>query len=205
VERKRGRPTGEERRQRLEEILDAAVRLFLEQGFGRTTLDQIATAAQVTKRTIYAYLGDKTEVFNAVVRRLNEQVVTVPDPVPGDASAELAAVCRRLVSVLHSDQAVGLHRLVVAEARQFPELAEGFYANGPRRYTGDLARLLRASGAVSASRAGTAAEQLFALLLGEPHRRRLLGLQPAPTARQSAAHAASALAALGLTARDVRR
>jgi hypothetical protein len=36
------------------------------------------------------------------------------------------------------------------------------------------------------------------LLLGERHRRRLLGLDPAPTAGQAAAHASSALALLNL-------
>jgi hypothetical protein len=46
---------------------------------------------------------------------------------------------------------------------------------------------------------GTAtAEDLFGLLLGEAHRRRLLGLTSAPTAEQARAHAQGALDALGL-------
>ena len=42
------------------------------------------------------------------------------------------------------------------------------------------------------------AEPLFSLLLGERHRRRLLGIDPQPTPAQAAAHADAALALLGL-------
>lgn len=46
------------------------------------------------------------------------------------------------------------------------------------------------------------AEALFGLLLGEPHRRRLLGLAPAPSAAAARAHAEQVIALLGLTERS---
>ncbi|MFG1815421.1 TetR/AcrR family transcriptional regulator [Kribbella sp. NPDC049174] len=180
--RKRGRPTRSEREQRREQILDAAVRLFLEHGYGGVSLDRLAADAKVTKRTIYVYVGDKTAVFTAVVSRLNRDVL------PEGEVADLEAMAVRLVMTLHSDVAIGLHRMVIAEVKQFPELAKSFYAAGPQRYIDALGELLETS--------GTEAEQLFALLLGERHRRRLLGLDPAPSRAEAAEHAQAALQAL---------
>lgn len=183
--RKRGRPTEAERAQRRDDILDAAVRLFVDEGFEPVTLDHIAAAARVAKRTIYTYLGDRTEVFVAAVERLRER--TLHEAQPADGLEQLA---QRIVHTLHSDDAVGLHRLVIAESRRFPELAERFYDEGPRRYIAEIRARLDED---NASDAHTRAEALFALLLGEPHRQRLLGLRPAPDASAAAAQARTAL------------
>ncbi|TCC57604.1 TetR/AcrR family transcriptional regulator [Kribbella pittospori] len=186
--RKRGRPTESEREQRREEILDAAVRLFLQYGYGGVSLDRLATEAKVTKRTIYGYVGDKTEVFIAAVARLNREVLPETGPVdqqtPGADALEALAV--RLVITLHSDVAIGLHRMVIAEAHQFPDLATGFYAAGPQRYIDGLSDLVPCP------------EELFALLLGEPHRRRLLGLDAPPSRAQAEAHVNGVLELLDL-------
>lgn len=184
--RKRGRPTEGERAQRRDDILDAAVRLFLDQGFEAVTLDAIAAAARVTKRTIYSYIGDRTEVFLAAVERLGETALL--DLSPEDGLEERAST---IVRTLHADDAVGLHRLVIAESRRRPDLAERFYARGPRRYITALAERLPGRDEVRA-------EALFALLLGEAHRRRLLGLQAAPDEVESIAHARAALVSLHL-------
>lgn len=184
--RKRGRPTEAERAQRRDDILDAAVRLFIDEGFERVTLDDIVVAAHVTKRTIYAYFGDRTEIFLAAVERLRDR--TVHEPAHDDGLGRLAA---KIVFTLHSDEAVGLHRLMIAESRRFPELARRFYEDGPRGYIAALqARLAGADPA--------RAETLFALLLGEPHRQRLLGLRPAPGRTAAASHAHAVLTELGL-------
>ncbi|ACZ21807.1 transcriptional regulator [Sanguibacter keddieii DSM 10542] len=211
--RKRGRPAAHERDARRDEILRAATTTFLAHGYSATTLDQIATAAQVTKRTVYTYVGDKAAVFTAVVDQLHRDVIAQGAPVNQtghDAdqtpSTTLLDLCTRIVDTLHSDHGTGLHRLVIAEAPGFPDLAATFYATGPERYVAALADALRArgtstDGALSPGGApvGTAtAESLFGLLLGEAHRRRLLGLTPAPSAEQARAHAQGALDVLGL-------
>ncbi|WP_425846951.1 TetR/AcrR family transcriptional regulator [Agrococcus sp. TSP3-2-1] len=50
-------------------MLHAAVGSFVASGYGQVTIDEIATASRVTKRTIYAYFGDKAEVFTAAIER----------------------------------------------------------------------------------------------------------------------------------------
>jgi len=192
--RKRGRPTADERRRREGEILDAALGVFLKTGYGASTVDELAAAAQVTKRTIYAYYGDKAEVFAAMVRYL-AAAVSLDAARDHDTLETLAA---RIVVRVHSDELVGLHQLVIAESTRFPELALVLHANGDARHVARLAEHIRAERGPARE---PLAEPLFSLLLGEKHRRRLLGIDPAPTPAQAAAHADNALALIGLSRR----
>ncbi|MCW2891193.1 MAG: TetR/AcrR family transcriptional regulator [Actinomycetia bacterium] len=192
--RKRGRPTADERRRRETEILTAALGVFLRTGYGASTLDELAAAAQVTKRTLYAYYGDKAGVFAAMVRDL-AAAVSLDAASDRDTLETLAA---RIVSRVHSDELVGLHQLVIAESTRFPELALILHSSGDARHIARLAEHIRAERGPAGE---PLAEPLFSLLLGERHRRRLLGIDPPPTPAQAAAHADAALALLGLDRR----
>jgi AcrR family transcriptional regulator len=189
--RKRGRPTADERRARETEILTSALGVFLRSGYGASTVDELAAAAQVTKRTLYTYYGDKARLFAAMVRDLAAAVSL--DATSDDDTLEVLAT--RIVSRIHSDELVGLHRLVIAESARFPELALILHRRGDARHIARLAGHLRAERGPASE---PLAEPLFSLLLGERHRRRLLGIDPAPTPAQAAAHANAALAQLGL-------
>jgi TetR/AcrR family transcriptional regulator, mexJK operon transcriptional repressor len=190
--RKRGRPTADERRTRETEILTSALGVFLRSGYAASTLDELAAAAQVTKRTLYAYYGDKPRLFAAMVRQLAATVSL--DATSDDDTLEILAT--RIVSRVHSDELVGLHRLVIAESARFPELALILHRSGDARHIARLAEHIRAERGPAGE---PLAEPLFSLLLGEQHRRRLLGIDPPPTPAQAAAHANAALAQLGLT------
>ncbi|MET7339505.1 TetR/AcrR family transcriptional regulator [Nonomuraea sp. NPDC005650] len=186
-QRKRGRPTAQERAQRRDEILDAAVRLFVSEGFHSVSLDDVAARARVTKRTIYAYFGSKTEIFLAAVERLRQRTLGLAGS-EEDALADLAA---RIVLALHSDEAIGLHRLMIIEAYTFTDLAQRFYQDGPESYIQALNERLPQPDL-------DRARALFTLLLGEPHRQRLLALRPPPSPAGARAHALEALRQLGL-------
>jgi TetR/AcrR family transcriptional repressor of mexJK operon len=188
--RKRGRPTADERRARETEIITAALGVFLRSGYGASTVDELAAAAQVTKRTLYAYYGDKAGLFGAMVTDLAATVSL--DATSDDTLETLAA---RIVRRLHSDELVGLHRLVIGESARFPELAAILHRAGDARHIARLGERIRAEHGAAAE---PLAEPLFSLLLGERHRRRLLGIDPAPTAAQAAAHARAALDQLRL-------
>jgi AcrR family transcriptional regulator len=193
--RKRGRPTADERRAREAQILSTALTVFLQCGFGSATVDELATAAKVTKRTIYAYFGDKEALFTAMVQDL---AVGVSLNAATDHGT-LEALAANIIMRVHSDELVGLHRLVIAEAGRFPELARVLYAHGDARHIARLAEHIRAERGAGFE---SLAEPLFSLLLGERHRRRLLGLTPSPGPVEAARHAAWALTALGLQRDD---
>ncbi len=189
--RKRGRPTAAERVQRRMQILDAALAVFLEHGFGNTTIEQLAQAARVSKRTIYSYFGDKAAVFTEMVQRLAKGVST--DPPAGDT---LETLSTRIVRRLHSAELIGLHQLVIAESSRFPELAVTLHSNGDQRH---IARLAEHLASERGDEAVPLAAPLFTLLLGQPHRMRLLGLLGPVTDSGAEEHAQTALRALGLT------
>lgn len=158
---------------------------------GRTALGR-SCACKLGRRACAGtlrYFGDKAEVFTAAIERFRAR-----DLANLTSTADsLLDVAARLVFVLHSDDAVGLHRLMIGEAPQFPELAAGFYASGPKGYISLLAQHLSRA-AVDAE-----AEALFGLLLGEPHRRRLLGLTPAPTKKGAREYAERVISSLRLS------
>jgi len=183
--RRPGRPRRDEREARHNALLDAAVRLFAARGYASTTIDAVAVEAGVSKRTIYAHFTDKAGLFAAAIDRLHAHEVA-----HAGGDEDLETVATQIVHTLHGDDAVTLHGLVVAEARQFPELAATFYARGPQSSITALARVLTADGLPDA---GLRAEALYSLLLGEPHRRRLLGLAPAPSMSEAREHATAAL------------
>jgi TetR/AcrR family transcriptional regulator, mexJK operon transcriptional repressor len=193
--RKRGRPTAAERRTREAQILSTALAVFLRSGFGNATVDEVAAAARVTKRTIYAYFGGKDALFAAMVQDLT---LTVSLDALTDHGT-LEALAARIISRVHSDELVGLHRLVIAESGRFPELARVLHSHCDARHIARLAEHIRAE---RGEKYEALAEPLFSLLLGERHRRRLLGLTPPPTLQQAAAHADWALTAVGLARRD---
>jgi TetR/AcrR family transcriptional regulator, mexJK operon transcriptional repressor len=181
--RKRGRPTADERRARETEILTAALDVFLRCGYGASTLDELAAAAQVTKRTLYAYYGDKAGLFAAMVRDLATGVSL-------DAAADhdtLETLAARIVRRLYSDELVSLHQLVIGESARFPELAVILHSGGDARHIARLAEHIRAE---RGQELEALAEPLFSLLLG---------IDRAPTPAQATAHADAALALLGLS------
>jgi AcrR family transcriptional regulator len=188
--RKRGRPTADERRTRESEILAAALRVFLGSGFGNSTIDELAGAARVTKRTLYAYFGDKAGLFAAMVKDL-AAAVSLTAATDRHTLETLAA---HIVFRVHSDELVGLHRLVIAESVRFPELAQILHSQGDARH---IARLGEHIGVEHGAALVPLAEPLFSLLLGERHRRRLLGIDPPPTPTQAALHARRSLECLG--------
>jgi AcrR family transcriptional regulator len=177
----RGRPRDVDRAARRDALLETAMRAFLEYGYGQTSIEMIAGQARVAKRTIYATVGDKADLFVAVVRRLGDRVVR---PVT-DSSDNLRTFCLRLVTLMLSDEAIGLHRLVIAEAANFPDLAQRLYTNGPQRYIDVLSEMTGSP---------ETAEQLFTLLLGERQRRRLLCLETAPSVGEVASQVDRTLA-----------
>lgn len=189
-----GRPREADRAARRDALLETALRIFLAHGYAGTSIEQVAAEARVAKRTIYTSVGDKTDLFVAVVRRLGDRVVQPDADQPGD----LRAFCQRLVRLMLSDEAVGLHRLVIAEAATFPELADRLYLNGPQRYIDALRTLLNDLPIdelrVNPHRLDDAAQALFTLLLGERQRRRLFLLASAPSEADVRSHVDTVLA-----------
>ena len=109
------------------EILDAALAVFAEKGFAAARLDEIAARAGVSKGALYLYFETKEDIFRAVVGQMiapNIQAVRAmiaahPGPLP-DLLRAFGAQAARLIDTLPIG---GVAKMVIGEARNFPELA----------------------------------------------------------------------------------
>src|SRR5829696_10040725 len=87
------------KRRTAEAIVTAALELFAERGFERTTVEQIAAAADISRRTFFRYFADKEELFFAEDERLLEVIGETLDGAPaGEPVLELARRATRALA-----------------------------------------------------------------------------------------------------------
>ena len=112
-------------------IIAAAERLFLERGFGSVSMDELAKAAGVARRTLYNQFASKEEIFREMLLRVSGQLESAFPPgieTQGDVEDVLRRIARVILE-LHKNQGyLGFLRMVVADSRQFPWIAEEFAA-----------------------------------------------------------------------------
>ena len=143
-------------------------------GFAATSIEAISGKAGVSKRTLYARFSDKEAVFLAVAQRLVAAWLTGFDAaVEGAPSlAALLAAGQRIVAVALTPSALALYRLMVAEAKRFPELANALRDAGARAGVERVGRVLRAHRPDdSPARIAFLAEQFQHLILAGPQAR----------------------------------
>jgi AcrR family transcriptional regulator len=189
--RNAGRPTRHAAAALPDRILDAAQELFLSQGFEATSLNQIAAKAAATKRTLYVKVGDKAELFAAVVRRmLNERRQRLSDnDAAGSTRERLTRFGHDLLAIGLDPDVLRLYRLIVAEAPRFPALAslmEEQLTHGARRHLADLLRDEVTRGRLRLTDFETAAQLFVVMVMGPPQQAVLFGLKPWGRARRAA-------------------
>ncbi len=125
------------------ELLDAALDLFVEKGFAATRSEEVAARAGVSKGPLFLYFPSKEELFKAVVRenisgRFSEWVAEF-EAFEG-STADMVRYCLRVWwERLGATRASGITKLMISEARNFPELA-AFYQQEVIRPANDLIR-----------------------------------------------------------------
>jgi AcrR family transcriptional regulator len=116
------------REERAPEILDAALACFSERGFAATRMDDIARRAGISKGTIYLYFDSKEAVFKALAQRLVAsrvgEIAALVQSFEGSTPDLLRLVLDRVGSIVTTGDVAVLPRMVLAEAGNFPELAE---------------------------------------------------------------------------------
>jgi AcrR family transcriptional regulator len=137
---------GERRRQEMRlRILDAAQHLFVERGYGATSLREVVEAAGTSIGNCYFYFASKEVLLRAVVERASEELGPVIDramaSVPPPARAGVA-VYTGLTWILERP---GLARLVLLDVpRAGPrELAVGHFTERARRFMAEAPEVLR--------------------------------------------------------------
>ncbi|MGD8784708.1 MAG: TetR/AcrR family transcriptional regulator [Thioalkalispiraceae bacterium] len=115
------------------EIIDAALDLFVANGFNATKLDEVARQAGVSKGTVYLYFNSKEDLFRAAVKQ-----IIIPEVEKAEHRAEgFIGSQRELLEVLlfnwwevvGKTRLAGIPKLMVSEAGNFPELAKFYLEN----------------------------------------------------------------------------
>jgi AcrR family transcriptional regulator len=197
---KRGQEGGDETAVR-ERILEAAFAAFMESGYATTSTLEIATRARVSKRELYALVGNKQEMLIACISERAKRLEG-PADLPALRDREtlekvLASFGAKLVREVSDPTVIAVFRLAIAEAVQAPEVARVLNSIGretSRTALHKIMALAQASGLLT-GRPAELAEQFAGLLWRDLMVNLLLGVAERPTRREIAGRARDAAAA----------
>ena len=113
---------------RPQELLDAALELFVEKGFAATRIEEVADRAGVSKGTLYLYYPSKEELLKAVIREHLTNRIQAAIAEAGQHTGSHADLLRKLMANwwlrVYNSPAAGVFKLIVTEVRGFPDIAE---------------------------------------------------------------------------------
>ena len=170
-----GSPGRTERKRRA--ILQEAEALFLDRGFDRTSVDDVAARAEVSKQTVYKQFESKAALFIAVVQAMTGPAAARvhaemrdPETAAGVKDA-LMGHGERLLNIALTPKLMRLRRLAISETDRFPELGRALYEGGPQRAITGFARTLQRwtdRGLLVLNEPMVAATQFNWLVMGDP-------------------------------------
>lgn len=116
-------------RSKREQIVQAAIKVFLENGYAGTSMNRVAAEADVIKATIYSHFKDKEELFAAIIeevtfKRIAADTAEFEKHVLSLEPQEFVQFLTQKFKVLSgSKEYRALLRVVIGESERFPELA----------------------------------------------------------------------------------
>ncbi|MDT0392123.1 MULTISPECIES: TetR/AcrR family transcriptional regulator [Streptomyces] len=158
-------------------ILQAARELFLADGFDRSSVDAIAARAEVSKRTVYDYFGDKQTLLQAVVDAIGQSMImTIRDTLDdtlteltdaGELEGALVEFSMRIATdMLGSAEYATLQRLVRAESGHLPHRGYNSMADTPDEAIAERFAAFADAGLLDVPDPRLAADQFIALAFG---------------------------------------
>jgi AcrR family transcriptional regulator len=184
-----------------ERILEAAFAAFMKSGYAMASTLDIATRARVSKRELYALVGNKQEMLIACISKRAKRL-DVPANLPVLRDREtleqvLASFGTKFVREVSDPAVIAVFRLAIGEAVQAPEVARALNSIGREASRAALRKIMaeaRASGLL-AGRPAELAEQFAGLLWRDLMVSLLLGVAERPNPREIAGRARDAAAA----------
>ena len=182
-------------------ILEAAFTAFMKSGYATASTLEIATRAHVSKRELYALVGNKQEMLIACISERAKRF-DVPADLPVLRDREtleqvLASFGTKFVREVSDPTVIAVFRLAIAEAVQAPEVARALNSIGREAGRAALRKIMaeaQASGLL-AGRPTELAEQFGGLLWRDLMVSLLLGVAERPNQREIVVRARHAAAA----------
>lgn len=163
-------------------ILDAAKQLFIEKGYSASSMAAIAAAAGVSKLTLYSHFADKDALFTAAIKcKCEEQLPPLFFRFSSDTPIRnaLLTIGTGFYNLVNSEEALALHRLIIAQAVHNPRVSQLFYDAGPRRVLDAMEQLLQeahTSRQLDVPQPRAAAEHFLSMIKGGHNLRLLAGI-----------------------------
>ena len=184
-----------------ERILEAAFAAFKKSGYATTSTLDIATRARVSKRELYALVGDKQEMLIACISERAERL-DVPADLPVLRDREtleqvLVSFGTKFVREVSDPTVIAVFRLAIAEVVKAPEVARALDSIGREAGRATLRKIMaeaQASGLLTGRPAELAA-QFTGLLWHDLMVSLLLGVAERPNPRETVRRASDAAAA----------
>src|SRR5215471_11668927 len=184
-----------------ERILEVAFAAFMKSGYAAASMLEIATRARVSKRELYALVGNKQKMLIACISERAKRF-DVPADLPLLHDREtlgqvLASFGTKLVREVSDPAVIAVFRLAIAEVVQAPEVARALDSIGRETSRGALRKIMaqaQASGLLI-GRPAELAGQFAGLLWSDLLVSLLLGVAERPTPREIARRARDAAAA----------
>lgn len=177
-----GRPCKGDELLSRDRVLDSALQLFLEHGYGKLSMEAIARDARVSLRTIYRHFDGKAGLFGALIRRCTDQFIgSLSDECPLEEA--LIVFGRQFLFRITRPNVLRMRAILIGEVQQFPDLATQFYEQGPSRTLDQLAQFFarqQQAGRIGDIDPGFLADQFISALRGERLQRLQLGLEAPP-------------------------
>jgi AcrR family transcriptional regulator len=184
-----------------ERILDAAFAAFMKSGYATTSTLEIATRARVSKRELYALVGNKQKMLIACISERAKRF-DVPADLPVLRDREtlaqvLASFGTKLVREVSDPKVISVFRLAIAEAAQAPEVARALDSTGRERSRAALRKIVAEAqeSRLLTGRPDELAGQFAGLLWRDLMVSLLLGVAERPNPREIAGRARDAAAA----------
>jgi TetR/AcrR family transcriptional regulator, mexJK operon transcriptional repressor len=177
---RRGRPTAQDTIARQGQLLSVARRIFVERGYHSTTMEDVAAAAGITKKTLYAWHRDKETLFHQCVIHGAQRFPNLRPDGEGDVRNALVDYAVALHDELAREDSSGLGMLFMREGSEFPELAKFLQRPHQDYLIAPLASFLRKHGMEEEGR--TERTALFINMALSPlHNKMMMGMQlPSP-------------------------
>jgi AcrR family transcriptional regulator len=182
-------PPDDEDTQR-QRVLGAAFATFLEKGYARTSMLDIASRAKISKRDLYAMCSGKPAMLREVIaeraRRMRLPLDLPPVKDRRSLIATLNAFGLAVLQGVSSRPVLAVHRMAIAVAEEAPDVAETLDQAGRKVNRAALRRFLAEAQAARLLKSGDAAammDDFFALLWGGLLVELLMAVIPPPSAR----------------------
>jgi AcrR family transcriptional regulator len=185
-----------------ERILQEAFGTFMERGFAKASMLEIATRARVSKRDLYARVGNKRDILVAGITHRAARMVPPADmPMPRDRAAlyeALSAFGARILREITDGTVIGVFRLAIAEAERTPEVARALHVLAREQNRASLRAILgqAVSYGLLSGDIEEIAEQFSALLQGSLIMNLLLRVIEPPAAADLQRRARAAASAI---------